>query len=675
MGFCLGLFDLAKKAQDEEYEKKLAGHVRSKVEEVRSSASRISMEGIWMTNIAYVLGYDSVRWNANSRVFENVNVSAPFVRNQKSHVNKILPTLQNRLARLCKNPPRYDVKPESNDTEDKEAARLGLEILTGLWEKLSLNQKRLALYMIVQQCGHAYVKISWDTTLGNIISNPFTGESDFEGDLRADVVSPFEIFPDPSAKSEEDALNSWIIQAKVRSLDYFRSHYPEKGHLVKEEDCWLLSLQYAQRANNINSRGPGGSGLSEAMKNSAIELVKYEARSKDYPNGRMIVVANGVVLEDKELPVGIIPFRRFDDVTIGGRYYPEAITTHLRPIQDQYNENVRRQAEYTRKMLSAKYKAARGTGLKQESMNNGSDEIVWYTPVPNAPNAGAPDAVQPPSVPAWAFTEEDRLIARFNDISGISEVSRGTLPSASIPAIGMQLLTEQDDTRLGVMTEQHEHAWAGIGTLILKYVEKFYVTPRKLKIAGKNLSYTVKEFAGADLKGNTDVIVIRGSTLPGSKVLRRQEILNAFSQGLLGDPADPAVREKVLGMLEFGDVAEIWQDYGLDMAQIKRGMDKMKQGIPVEVNDLDNHTLWIQELNRFRKSDRFEALDPIIQQLMIDNMEAHIEKIGEITNQIPEAPMPGENIVEADPGMGMPLESTPEEQMIGQDLALGEQGL
>lgn len=593
-----------------------------------------------MTNIAYLLGYDGIAFNSTTRQFQPVNRASSYLKKNRIHVNKILPTVQNRLARLCKNPPKYDVRPESNSTDDKEAASLSLQVLTAMWDRLTLDKKRLFLYMWVQQCGHAWMKVSWDGSLGNLIDDPITGEKIFEGDVRADVVSPFEIFPDPMAKTDDDVLQSWIIQAKVRKLDYFKTHYPERGHLVKAEDAWLLSAQYEQRINSLNSRGPSQSGMQESMKNSAIEMIKYEARSKDYPNGRMIVCANGVLLEDKELPVGEIPFRKFDDVVVGGKFYSEAIITHLRPVQDQYNETIRRRAEWTRKLLAGKYKAARGSGIAQEALNDESGEVVYYDAVPTAPNG--PEAIQVPMIPQWAYTEEDKLTQMINDISGISEVSRGTLPSASIPAIGMQLLTEQDDTRIGVMTEQHEHAWAGVGSLILKYIEKFYVLPRKLKMAGPEMSYLVKEVAGADLRGNTDVIVIRGSTLPGSKTLNRQDILTVFREGLMGDPTDPKVREKVLDLLEFGDIQGIWEDQSLDKNQVKRVIEALEKGIEVNVSEFDNHTVWLLELNKYRKSDKWDSLDPQIQALFLMTMEQCLQQVISLQSP-PEPPMPAQD--------------------------------
>ncbi len=647
-------------------EQELANKVRGELEERRSAASRVAHEGIWLTNTAYLVGYSGLNYNTATRQFVPTNYAgAPFKR-QQQNLNKILPTVQNRLARLCKTPPRFDVRPESNDDDDKEAARLSMQVLGYIWELQRVNSKRIALMMWTQQCGHAWLKVSWDPSLGARITDPETDESGNEGDVCVEVVSPFEVFPDPHAKTDEDVYRSDLIHAKVRKLDYFKSRYGDKGALVKAEDTWLLSLQYETRINSMSTRGTGDTASASATKNTAIEIVKYCAPTKEYPNGRQVAVANGVVLEDKELPIGEIPFAKFDDIPIGGKFYAEAVLTHLRPLQDRYNTIVTKRAEWVRKLLAGKYVTARGANLSQEALTDQSGEILQYTPVPNAADGGRPVPMQVPNIPQFAYTEEESLKEQFNDVSGISEVSRGSLPSASIPAIGMQLLTEQDDTRIGVMTEQHEYAYANAGRYIVKFVSKFYITPRKLKLAGKNLEYTVKEFEGKDLRNSHDVLVIRGSTLPGSKTLKRQEILNAYNMGLLGSPGDPRVTEKVLAMLEYGDVAELWLDYGLDVAQIKRGIEKIEQETPIEVDKLDNHPLWIQELNRYRKSEKYASLSQKAQLLMQAVIDAHVSFMLEMSGAMPPPP-DTQMIAEAelnpvDPATGAPI--APEEPPI-----------
>jgi hypothetical protein len=573
-----------------------------------------------MTNIAYILGFDSVYYDTSTRQFKVVGQGKQYLRRNRIHVNKIMPTVQNRLARLCKNPPRYDVRPKSPDVDDKDASELSLQIMNMVYDQQRINRKRIPLLMWVQQCGHAYLKISYDDQLGNKIQDPEDLSVKYEGDIRIDVVSPFEMFPDPLAKELEEC--AYITQAKVRKLDYFKSHYPERGHLVKEENAWLLSAQYEARINQLNNQGPTTSGTALALKNSAIELCYYERRSEKYPNGRMIICANGVLLKDDELPCGEIPFVKFDDVVVAGKFYSESIITHLRPIQDQYNRTISKRADWTNQMLAGKYLAAKGHELKQEALNDKNGEVVEYSPVPNAQ---PPQAMSIPAIPAYAYTEEERLMSMMYDISGINEVSRGQLPSASIPAIGMQILIEQDDTRIGITIEQHEEAWAGLGRLILLYAEEFYKTERLLKISGKQGEYQIKSFSGADIRGNNDVIVIRGSTLPGSKVIKRQEILNLYSSGMLGPQQDPAVISSVLNSLEYGDLGQFWDDTHLDDQNINEAIEMLEKDITPPIHELDNHVLYAKRLNQYRKTDRFKNL-PIELRMNFERfMEEHIQ--------------------------------------------------
>ncbi len=603
-------------------EQNLVSHVRLKVDEIRQGAARVSNESIWMTNTAYLLGFDNVYFDQVTKSFKNV--ARPFgaqFSSNRAYVNRILPTIQNRLSRLTKNPPKFEVRPESMSQEDKDAARLGEDILVWQFEKQKMDEKRNQLIMLVQQCGHAYLKTCWDDTQGEPMTDPETGDMSFEGEVRVEPVSAFEVFVDPLARSLDDA--AYLIQAKVRKLDYFKDEFPERGFLVKEENAWLLGIQYEMRINSLNKSGVESAPTTIQMKNAAIELAYYERRSKKYPNGRLIITANGILLEDKELPIGEIPFSKFDDVVVGGKFNPESIITHLRPVQDNINRGVQKRQQWMSMLLAGKFVAPKGHGLSKESGNNQSGEFWEYNIQANAPNGGAPVPLQVPSIPQYAYTEEESQISHFNDISGIGEISRGNLPSAGIPAVGMQFLQEQDETRIGVVTSQHEHAYARTGSHILKYVQKYYVMARKMKMAG-NMEYAVKEFVGSDLMNNHDVIVIKGSTIPTSKALRRQEILNAYGQGLLGMPQDPKVQQKVLADLEFGDTSDLWKKNALDMAQIHKSLDMIEKGVEPSIHELDNHVLFVTELNEYRISDKYDSLGVQEKALLEKFIEGHI---------------------------------------------------
>lgn len=612
-------------------ERKLVEYVKSKIDSVRQSNSRIAIEGIYLTNVAYLLGFDGVFYDTTYRQFKNVDPRRKLTRN-RFKVNKILPTIQNRLARLTQSPPRFDVRPNSNSTEDKDAARLGLQILTDIFQKQRFDDKRMDLIMSAMQGGHSYIQVLWDPTLGKPMFDPETDKFvGYEGDIRLEVLNCLEVFPDPLAKTIDDA--QYVIKAKVRKLDYFRERYPDRGHAVKEEDAWLLSSLYDLRANALTSVGVAGANTQNQMKGSAIELVYYERRSEDYPNGRMVVTANGILLEDKDLPLGEYDLVKFDDIMVGGRYNSEAVITHLRPIQDQYNITRTKCADWIRKMLAGKYLAAKGAGLGQEAINTDSGEVVEYNPVVNAP---PPQPMNIPMIPQYVYKDLETLDKEFDYISGINEISRGVLPSASIPASGMAFLQEQDQTRIGVQTSRNEIGYSKVGQLILKSVSSNYVLPRVLKIAGDGLEYTVKDFVGEDTRDSFDAICIPGSTIPTSKVLRRQDIINAYQMGIMGNPQDPKLQAKVLGMMEYGDTAEMWKTRSLDEAQVKRVIAAIETGdsdkVQSMLSEFDNHTLHLEEMNDYRKTDKYLALDEEKRGLYNFVMEWRLQALVNINN-------------------------------------------
>lgn len=608
-------------------EVKLVQHIKGKIDLVRVTNSRIAIEGIYMTNLAYLMGFDGVYYDATYRMFKNIDPKRKVTRS-RFKVNKILPTIQNRLSRLTQSPPRYDVRPNSSSAEDKDCARLGVKIIEDVLEKNRFDELRQDLLMACMQGGDAYVQVCWDPCAGQPMIDPETEELvGYEGDIRLDVLNCLEVYPDPLAKKFEDC--QYWIKAKVRKLEYFREHYPERGQAVKEEDVWLLSSMYDMKANALTAVGITGAQTQDQSRDSAIELVYYEKRSKKYPKGRMVVCANGILLEDKELPIGMFDCAKFSDMIIGGRYNSEAVITHLRPIQDQYNITRSRAADWIRKNMAGKYMVAKGAELMEESINNAESEVVEYTPVPNAP---PPTAMQIPQIPPYVYKDLETQSSEFDFISGINEVSRGVLPSASMPAAGMAFLQEQDQTRIGVMTSRNEIGYAKIGEFILRYAGCYYEMPRMLKEAGDGLEYTVREFIGQDLKDNYDVIVKPGSTVPNSKVLKRQDILNAYSMGILGNPQDDLLKMKVLEMTEFGDSQEMWKKQALTLQRVNKNLAMIEQGQMPELSEFDMHKYHLWKMDEYRLSDKYQKLDDDRRQLFDFVMEWHVQALVNLQN-------------------------------------------
>lgn len=641
----------------------LVSHVREKIDKVRQSSSRITQEGVAFTNTAYLLGYDGVVYDTNLKQFKNIDPKRRLTRN-RFKINKILPTVQNRLARLTQSPPTYDVRPNSNSSEDKDASRLGLQIIEDVFDKQVFPEKRQEVHMNAMQGGVGYLQGRWDITLGKPMIDPGAGEfAGYEGDIRIEVLNLFEVFVDPLARNLDDA--QWWVKAKVRKLDYFKEQYPERGQAVKEEDVWLMSSLYDLRVQGMVSGNlTAGSQTSTQMKNSAIEMVYYEKRSKNYPNGRMCIAANGILLEDKELPIGEFDLVKIDDILIGGRYNSEAIITHLRPVQDYYNTLRTRMSNWVKMHLGGKYIAARGAGLTQESLDNSDAEVMLFDAVPNAP---PPEPMNLPQIPQYAYEEIRVTESDFDQIAGIGEPTRGVAPGSDMPAKGMELLVEQDQTRMSVQTTRNEVAYARLGQIILKYAAKYYEMPRLLKDAGDGLEYAVKEFKGSDLKGNIDAIVIPGSTAPNSKAVNRQNIMNLLQNGLLGNPGDPKLMAKVLKYMEYGDLQEVWKDQALDEQQVKKTLMAIEGNQQPPMHEWDNHQVFIQEMNQYRKTDKYEALSDKQKQMFDFVSEWHVNALVALQNpQIPQQMAMAQHVVNT-------TEQMKQSGQLGQELIHGMQ--
>jgi len=160
--------------------------------------------------------------------------------------------------------------------------------------------------------------------------------------------------------------------------------------------------------------------------------------------------------------------------------------------------------------------------------------------------------------------------------------------------------------------------------------------PRVLKIAGDGLEYTVKEFVGADLKDNFDVIVIEGSTVPTSKVIKRQDIMNMFQSGLMGNPQDTKLQAKVLKMMEYGDEAEVWKEQALDDAQVKLVISAIEKNDKVTVqenlSEFDNQQNHLKEMNIYRKSDKYRNLSKEQKDLFLWVMEWRLNALTNTQN-------------------------------------------
>ena len=96
-----------------------------------------------------------------------------------------------------------------------------------------------------------------------------------------------------------------------------------------------------------------------------------------------------------------------------------------------------------------------------------------------------PRLLEAGSIPSEFAYEEERLLTEFFEVSGVSELMRNSSTSQHITSgVALQLLVEQDDTRMNISAEQIKNAIREVARHVLRLYRQFAVTTRIEKAVG-----------------------------------------------------------------------------------------------------------------------------------------------------------------------------------------------
>src|SRR5690606_461676 len=102
--------------------------------------------------------------------------------------------------------------------------------------------------------------------------------------------------------------------------------------------------------------------------------------------------------------------------------------------------------------------------------------------------------------------EEDRLLNEFILISGVSELSRNSeAPTGAGSGVALEILREQDETRLSLTAEHIRHAVLEQAKQWIRLYRQFVIGPRMDRLIGDGKDVFVTEWTKNDLTSD-DII-------------------------------------------------------------------------------------------------------------------------------------------------------------------------
>ena len=210
----------------------------------------------------------------------------------------------------------------------------------------------------------------------------------------------------------------------------------------------------------------------------------------------------------------------------------------------------------------------------------------------------------------------------------------GTMDSISstISGVALELLIDENETRLSFTTDSIKSAIKLIGKQILRLYKQYATFPRLTKIVGENGDVEIFYFKSSDISSDDvelDTEVESNDTLSQ----RRNMIYTLLDKGLLSDEngqISATMKNKILEMIGFG----VWEDIkDLNELQIKRADNEnldMMEKENVEVKEIDDHNLHVNEHIAYMLSGNFfKEADKETEEIFLKHIREHKKLIKE----------------------------------------------
>lgn len=577
----------------------LVSLVKEDFEKRRNERRRIEQQ--WRLNMNYLAGNQYCEITPNGDVCEE---DEEYYWQRRNVFNHVAPIVETRVAKLARVRPIMSVRAAGSDESDLKTARISSEVLNATCLRVGLDAVISKATLWSETLGSAFYKVVWNPRGGKRIGD-VDGEEVREGDVELYAVSPFEIFPDCLYKSDISEVKS-LIHARVVSVSEIEEEY---GVIVEGRDIDVFSL------SGTSAAGCGRSVEGALAKNSVILIERYERPTKKFPKGRVVAVAGDKLLYVSELPFfngkdgeRDFPFVKQDSNSQAGAFFGVSVIERIIPLQRAYNAVKNRKHEFLNRVsvgvLTVEDGSVDTDALAEEGLAPG--KVVVYRQ-----GSRPPEMMSAQSVPVDFTYEENRLSDEFITISGVSEISRSSsLPTTATSGVALQLLVEQDETRLSVTAENVRRAVKEVGKHIIRLFKQYATDTRLMRIAGDNKKSEVFYFNASDLTSD-DVVFDTENELSFTPAQKKSGVYDLLATGLLADGdgrMNPRTKAKLLEILGYGSIDCAQDLTNLHVSKASGENVEFVNG-EIEPEEFDDHSLHVTEHTRFLLSGEAAMFD------------------------------------------------------------------
>jgi hypothetical protein len=291
------------------------------------------------------------------------------------------------------------------------------------------------------------------------------------------------------------------------------------------------------------------------------ETREYFEQRKKYPKGRKVVMANKVLLENgpNDYDHGKFPYQRWQNYVLPREFWGISEVEQLESPQRIFNKLVSFALDVLTLMGNPIWIVSTDSDIDTELLFNRPGLIVEKAPGSEVRREEGTQ-LQP-----YVIQLIDRMVQWFNDVGGTQDVSRGATPGSVTAASAISSLQEAALTRVRQKSRNLDTYLQCLGQQYAGLVMQYYSAPRVFRLTNDqgasqyfkaSFSTAPDQETGADvttmavqkygetgwgdpeqyqLRGELDVVVSTGSTLPLLKAQKEDRLFKLFQLGIIDD--------------------------------------------------------------------------------------------------------------------------------------------
>lgn len=463
------------------------------------------------------------KWLSNYKFFKGKQWPERRPSYRHSEVlNYIFGEVQTVMVLLTDNRPNIEVLPE--DPTDFQFSEILSQIIKSKWD--TNNWSSVVAEAIVDAA-------IYGTGLGCVEWKPELLQG--LGDFTFETEDIFYFFPDPNARSRvNDEYCDWVIRARPTDVKKLKAKYPDKADFIKA-DLGDLSSVYNDKefAEEVRYKSPTDNrviidsdrSIKSGRPDQVLEICAYLKSDemteeqvaentdpdtglvsrefqtkKKYPNGRKIVIANGVLLEDGENPYtdGRFPFARLVDHAMPREFWGVGEVDQLKSPQMIVNKLISYVLDVLTIMGNPIWVVDTTAGIEVDNLTNQPGLVVEKNPNTEVRREEGVQ-LQPFVMETLQFMSE-RVLSK---LGSTADVSKGVAPTENASGYAIAQLQEAAQTKIRGKSRNVEFFLKDIGDLMVDRILQFYTIPRIVRLTNAQEAAQYFKFSVSDAADET----------------------------------------------------------------------------------------------------------------------------------------------------------------------------